>query len=229
MTRDQTETDPICGMRVDPATAKHSLERDGRTYFFCCARCKERFATQDVRAPAAKDAEYTCPMHPEVARIGPGDCPKCGMALEPLVASAEESTAELDEMRKRLIVAIVFSVPLFFLGMSDLLPGDPIGHALGHRGPYDGAHVRETRGPQTLRAELLDELGLIVVPYVPGRHRGRPRVLLRLLPEIGDGAEVELGADHGHSDLVAGLSCLRNSVVERLGPLRRHGDVGTFM
>src|SRR6476469_1637414 len=135
MTRDQTETDPICGMRVDPATAKHSLERDGRTYFFCCARCKERFAAQDVRpaAPAAKDAEYTCPMHPEVVRIGPGDCPKCGMALEPLVTTVEESFAELDDMRKRLIVAVVFSVPLFVLGMSDLLPGNPIGHALGHR------------------------------------------------------------------------------------------------
>jgi Cu+-exporting ATPase len=135
MTRDHAETDPICGMRVDPATAKHSLERDGRTYFFCCARCKERFATQDVRpaAPAAKDAEYTCPMHPEIVQIGPGDCPKCGMALEPVVATGDEPSDELDAMRRRLVVAIVFSVPLFVLGMSDLVPGNPLGHALGHR------------------------------------------------------------------------------------------------
>ncbi len=84
--------------------------------------------------PAAETVEYTCPMHPEVVQMGPGTCPICGMALEPRqVSLAEaESNPELDDMTRRLRVAAVFTVPLFLLAMSDLIPGQPVQHALGH-------------------------------------------------------------------------------------------------
>ncbi len=122
------EKDPVCGMSVDPAKAKATLEHAGKTYYFCCVGCQVKFsgdparyltpkplvgiapmsgkpiqiapaaarpaaqpAVQLVAAPAAarKDVtnEYTCPMDPEVRQQGPGDCPKCGMALEPSIAA----------------------------------------------------------------------------------------------------------------------------------------------
>ncbi len=76
--------------------------------------------------------EYTCPMHPEVVQLGPGSCPKCGMALEPRVASAEATEDhELRDMSRRLVVSAALTIPIFLLAMADLLPGDPVGHALG--------------------------------------------------------------------------------------------------
>src|SRR5262249_39067102 len=131
---DQAETDPICGMRVDPAKTKHAFSRDGRTYYFCCAKCRDKFAGAQRPAKPARErnnVEYTCPMHPEVVQLGPGDCPKCGMALEPVVATTSDDGGELDDMRRRLTVALAFSVPLFVIAMSDVFPGDPIGGALG--------------------------------------------------------------------------------------------------
>ena len=62
------------------------------------------------------NAVYTCPMHPEVRQIGPGSCPKCGMALEPLIAGAEESE-ELKDMTKRFFLAALFTIPLFIISM----------------------------------------------------------------------------------------------------------------
>jgi len=81
-------------------------------------------------------AEYTCPMHPEVRQRGPGVCPKCGMALEPVAAAApgaEERNPELEDMTRRLWVAAAFAAPVLALGMSDLLPGMPLHHLLGER------------------------------------------------------------------------------------------------
>src|SRR5438270_6889138 len=86
--------DPVCGMTVDPATARVSLVHDGQTYYFCCPSCRDRFqadpqrwtaarAEQPPPAPTSTDHFYTCPMHPEVRRHGPGTCPRCGMSLEP--------------------------------------------------------------------------------------------------------------------------------------------------
>jgi Cu+-exporting ATPase len=132
-------------MTVNPATAKHRFEHAGETYFFCNPRCLEKFraAPDDYlkprpAAPAAPPesatAEYTCPMHPEVVQLGSGTCPKCGMALEPKVVSTEEdpaAKAELADMQRRFVVAVVLTVPLFFLAMSDMGPGDPVRHAIG--------------------------------------------------------------------------------------------------
>jgi P-type Cu+ transporter len=88
-----TAKDPVCGMQVDPERAAYRSEYQGKTYYFCCAGCKSKFdrspgeyvepgkaSTVPAQAPGV---EYTCPMDPEVRQIGPGICPKCGMALEP--------------------------------------------------------------------------------------------------------------------------------------------------
>jgi P-type Cu+ transporter len=87
----EPQTDPVCGMQVNPATAAGKYEYQGQTYYFCSPHCLQKFsadpeAVLDPRPqPAAQaEAEYTCPMDPEVRQRGPGACPKCGMALEPV-------------------------------------------------------------------------------------------------------------------------------------------------
>ena len=89
--------DPVCGMTVDPATAKHRWDHQGKTYYFCCNGCLEKFKAdpdgylaggEKPAAPAPAGAMYTCPMHPDVMQEGPGDCPDCGMALEPATVTA---------------------------------------------------------------------------------------------------------------------------------------------
>src|SRR4051812_27968986 len=93
------EIDPVCKMRVLPETAAARYDYNGKTYFFCATRCMERFKadpsaflTPSPAKAAAEDSSaiYTCPMHPEIRQHGFGTCPKCGMALEPEVAQAEE-------------------------------------------------------------------------------------------------------------------------------------------
>src|SRR5438105_2921725 len=92
--------DPVCGMRVDPHTTGHRHAHLARTYYFCSDRCRGKFAAEPMKYLAAdagtsaharvpEGAIYTCPMHPEVRRHGPGICPICGMALEPVLATAE--------------------------------------------------------------------------------------------------------------------------------------------
>jgi Cu+-exporting ATPase len=146
-----TVKDPVCGMDVDPARAKHTLEHDGKAFFFCSAGCVAKFRADPARytqaapaaaaelprtapPPGASDVEYTCPMHPQIVQKGPGSCPICGMALEPKELTAEESpaeNAELVDMQRRLVVSAALTVPLFLLAMTSMLPGDPVGHALG--------------------------------------------------------------------------------------------------
>jgi Cu+-exporting ATPase len=131
------EKDPVCGMVVDPQKAAGKVEHDGTTYYFCSARCAERFRNEPekflaapgtarmehkaspVAAPAvAKNVRYTCPMHPEIVQIGPGTCPKCGMALEPMDMVAEEQAdPEYQSMRKRFWVSAALSLPLLVLSM----------------------------------------------------------------------------------------------------------------
>ena len=89
-------TDPVCGMTVDPHTAKHRAEHRGHTYYFCSAGCRTKFVNDPQKylggrepAPVAEGTIYTCPMHPEIRRSGPGSCPICGMALEPEIAGTE--------------------------------------------------------------------------------------------------------------------------------------------
>ncbi len=132
--------DPVCGMTVDPVTAKHRFDHAGRTFFFCSAGCREKFAADPDRylkpkadappaPPAAPGTIYTCPMHPEVRQDHPGDCPLCGMALEPLAPLAEvEENPELRTMWRRLIVSVALAVPIAVLSMGVMVPG--VGPAL---------------------------------------------------------------------------------------------------
>ncbi len=139
----QTLTDPVCGMRVaaDPAKAvKHA----GTTYYFCSTHCMKKFRTdpQQYLSPqteaasaapraATKDILYTCPMHPQIQQMGPGTCPICGMALEPMEAMAEEDTGELRDMTRRFRVSLALSLPLLFITMSEFIPGLNLHHWLG--------------------------------------------------------------------------------------------------
>jgi len=123
-----TARDPVCGMRVDPATAKHRAEHAGADYFFCGAGCKTKFLADPEKylapkpaptaVPAASDAIYTCPMHPEVRQNGPGICPICGMALEPAVVSLEApDNPELRDMARRFWIGGALALPLVALDM----------------------------------------------------------------------------------------------------------------
>jgi P-type Cu+ transporter len=118
--------DPVCGMSVDPATAKHKAESGGATYHFCSARCRNRFVAEPERflalkpppKPAPSGAIYTCPMHPEIRQPGPGHCPICGMALEPEVATLGDGpSAELVDMTRRFWIALALSIPVVALEM----------------------------------------------------------------------------------------------------------------
>jgi P-type Cu+ transporter len=124
------EKDPVCGMMVDPKTAKggNSVFKQ-TTYFFCNTKCKTKFdldpnlylrpKKQSKTSASALDVEYTCPMHPEIRKMGPGSCPICGMALEPVVASLEhtEDKTEYFAMRRRFWISTALSLPLLFLTM----------------------------------------------------------------------------------------------------------------
>src|SRR5262245_1800871 len=129
------ETDPVCKMQVMPETAAAKYDHEGRTYYFCATRCMERFKAnpQKFLAPPPPESEipnpqsempwYTCPMHPEVRQRGPGSCPKCGMALEPEVASADdEENPELTDMTRRFWIAAVLTAPVLIAGMFEIAP-----------------------------------------------------------------------------------------------------------
>jgi P-type Cu+ transporter len=130
--------DPVCGMAVDASSPlRHA--HGGKTYLFCDSSCLKRFQEDPERflggarpAPAPAGVKYTCPMHPEIVRDGPGDCPICGMALEPKeVQAEEEENPELRDMSRRFWVSTALSAPLLAIAMLDMLPGRPVSHALG--------------------------------------------------------------------------------------------------
>jgi Cu+-exporting ATPase len=178
--------DPVCGMKIDAASAAGSHEYKGETYYFCNPMCLERFkndpekyighrqnppvVVQLSRPEGARANTYTCPMHPEARNAGPGSCPKCGMALEPLdIAASEtrteytcpmhpeiirdkpgfcpicgmaleprtvtgdEANEELVDMTRRFKIGLLLTIPLFLIAMSDLIPGQPLQHALSVR------------------------------------------------------------------------------------------------
>jgi Cu+-exporting ATPase len=124
-------------MHVDPANAKHRAAFNGETYFFCSAGCHAKFVADPIKylgkdgaptpshlhsAALAADVIYTCPMHPEIRQNGPGHCPICGMALEPLnVAATETPNSELIDMTRRFWIALILALPVFALEMGDHL------------------------------------------------------------------------------------------------------------
>jgi Cu+-exporting ATPase len=95
-----------------------------------CPKCGMALEPVEPSPPASK-VEFTCPMHPEIVRDQPGSCPICGMALEPRVVTAdEERNEELEDMTRRFKIGLLFTIPLLVLSMSDLIPGQPVQHAL---------------------------------------------------------------------------------------------------
>ena len=124
--------DPVCGMTVDLLTAKYHAEHDGRTHHFCSARCREKFAAdpsaclEERVAPPAQPpgTVHTCPMHPEIRQAGPGHCPICGMALEPMMPTLDEDDGgELSSMTRRFWTLLALTVPVFVLAMGPHLLG----------------------------------------------------------------------------------------------------------
>jgi len=145
------ECDPVCGMTVDPAKSLATVDYAGKTYYFCCQACADKFraspanfldeefpsrgqAAALVQLGAAKpepstasgNVEYTCPMHSEIIRPGPGPCPKCGMALESRAVTVEAENPELRDMRKRFWISAALTLPVFAIAMSDFIPGRPL-------------------------------------------------------------------------------------------------------
>ena len=141
----QLATDPVCGMRVEPATAAGSHRHGGVTYYFCGKHCLARFKADPgkylaksapVAAPApTQGAQYTCPMHPEILQDGPGSCPKCGMALVPIAGTGEADDSELRDLTRRLWAGIALSIPLVLLAMVPMIGiHEPFGLAPRARG-----------------------------------------------------------------------------------------------
>jgi Cu+-exporting ATPase len=133
-------------MTVDPSTAKVSTTHEGKTYYFCCPHCLQKFQADPQRylsaAPARHEAmvaapvqtpapgtktEYFCPMDPEVVSDRPGACPKCGMALEPRTLSLEEGpNPELEDMTRRFWLSVLLGLPILVLAMMDMVLGHPL-------------------------------------------------------------------------------------------------------
>jgi Cu+-exporting ATPase len=130
--------DPVCGMTVDPQTSKHRSDYRGNTYHFCSIGCRTKFEAAPQRylekseatQQAAEGTIYTCPMHPQIRQIGPGNCPICGMALEPEVATLDApANAELKDMTRRFWVGLALALPAVVLEMG--------GHLVGGHGWID--------------------------------------------------------------------------------------------
>lgn len=120
--------DPVCGMTVDEASSSFA-DRDGQRFYFCCDHCREKFLspTSFVQIAPLSDehVSYLCPMHPEVQENHPGDCPKCGMALEPSMPtpnSNAQNDTELRDMTKRFWFGALLTLPVFFLAMAHMVP-----------------------------------------------------------------------------------------------------------
>ncbi len=128
--------DPVCGMEVSSPTDERKFEYKGKTYFFCSPNCFQKFKNdpkkylgkwEKPQKAASSSGGYTCPMHPEVLQDHPGECPICGMALEPKIATdGEEENRELILMTRRFWICLFLTLPVFLLAMSDLIPGQPL-------------------------------------------------------------------------------------------------------
>jgi Cu+-exporting ATPase len=127
-----TQIDPVCGMSVSPATTPNHHEHHGKRYSFCSAGCATKFmanpekyldAQQDAPTVTVEGTIFTCPMHPQIRQIGPGACPICGMALEPVDITAEVGeNAELTDMSRRFWVGLALALPVFVLEMVSHFP-----------------------------------------------------------------------------------------------------------
>jgi Cu+-exporting ATPase len=137
--------DPVCGMQVNPERAAGSVIHKGVTYYFCSTHCVNKFREnpesflkpqpEPVKKNGTDTRIYTCPMHPEVEQIGPGSCPICGMALEPktITLDSGDENSELTDMTRRFWVSAILTLPVFLIGMSEMIPGQPLQNAISQR------------------------------------------------------------------------------------------------
>lgn len=137
---DKPYTDPVCGMKAAADSTK-SVQHAGMTYYFCSQKCIEKFranpekyvdpqAVKVVNNSIQKNTLYTCPMHPQIEQNGPGTCPICGMALEPMDATTQTDDSELKDMTLRFWISCALSLPLLFITMSEFVPGLNLHHRI---------------------------------------------------------------------------------------------------
>lgn len=129
----QAVIDPVCGMKVDPHTTEHRSQHAGKPWYFCSDRCQTKFDENPEKylsdspqqaEPVAAGSIYTCPMHPEVRQEGPGDCPICGMGLEPEQITLNDGPSEeLVDMTRRFWVGLILALPVFLLEMGGHFTG----------------------------------------------------------------------------------------------------------
>lgn len=188
-----TAKDPVCGMDVDRSTAKYFHRHEGEKYYFCSQGCHDKFIATpndylgDRPKPKAmpKGTKYTCPMHPEVISDEPGDCPKCGMALEPMgVPTGEEGpNPELIDFTRRFWVSAILSVPLLVLTMGMVI----------------GLPIREWIGEQvTVWVELILATPVILWAAIPFFKRAWSSVVNRS-PNMWTLIGIGVGAAYGYS------------------------------
>ena len=123
--------DPVCGMTANPYATKHRADYHGRTYYFCSAGCRTKFVANPQKYLGERQPDavtegtiYTCPMHPEIRQVGPGSCPICGMALEPVIVGGESGpNPELVDMTRRFWIGLVLTLPVFILEMGGHFAG----------------------------------------------------------------------------------------------------------
>ena len=138
-----TAVDPVCGMTVDPAATPHRADHGGETFHFCSAGCRGKFVADPARylsdrrdpEPATAGTIYTCPMHPEVRQVGPGFCPKCGMALEPADTTVDVGpNPEIIDFTRRFWIGAVLTLPLIAMEMGPHLWGQRFALSPGWNG-----------------------------------------------------------------------------------------------
>lgn len=185
--------DPVCGMTVEPQSAKAQVEHLGQKYYFCYVGCADKFKAdpnayldpnrkKQLAAIAASSASgYTCPMHPEIVSDKPADCPLCGMSLEPMMPTGEDNNDEVAEIKKRLAGSLLFTVPLVVLSMSHML-GIAVFHNLSPQTNGSMQFILATpvvfwaaqpllqRGWQSIKHKALNMFTLlslgIIIPYI---------------------------------------------------------------
>lgn len=166
--------DPICKMEVDESTDLR-CEKDGKTFYFCSEHCLKKFKGEAVDAPQDVSKAYFCPMCPGVESDEPGTCPKCGMALEAARPGMDGENAELKDMQRRFVGALILTVPLFIIAMGDMIPGLSIGDFIPtHLNPWIQLALCTpvvwwagwpllTRGAQSFRTWNLNMFSLIAL------------------------------------------------------------------
>ncbi len=171
-----TAEDPVCGMQVDRGAARHLAKHEGRRFYFCSAGCQAKFEAEPAKylegrpapEPMPEGTKYTCPMHPEIVQDGPGDCPLCGMALEPMgIPTGEEGpNPELVDFTRRFWIGAALTLPVLVLAMAPHL-GLPLREAIGE-------------GP-AIWAELILATPVVLWAGWPFFHRGAKSIVNRSL------------------------------------------------